>query len=51
VAIAVVAVLFLLAPTVTLFYPAPAFPTNWFPYAFVAYILCAWLYTRSRVTR
>jgi len=38
VGLSVVAVLFLLYPTVSLFYPVPPSPTNYFPYIFGAYM-------------
>ncbi|MGZ3505822.1 MAG: APC family permease [Vulcanimicrobiaceae bacterium] len=42
VAFAVVALLFLIVPAVTLFYPTPPPPTSFFPYLFLAYMLAGW---------
>jgi len=44
--IAAAALLFLLVPAVTLFYPAPPPPTNAFAYLFVAYLLFGYVYFR-----
>ncbi len=48
--LAVLAVLFLLVPTVGSFYPVPAFPVSIFPYIFLTYMLigAAWLFIVSR---
>lgn len=51
VAVAVLAFLCLLVPTVGSFYPAPPFPVNLFPYIFVAYLAVggAWLFQANRL--
>lgn len=49
--IAAGALIFLLVPAVTLFYPAPPPPTNLFAYLFVAYLLAGWLLFRSSARR
>jgi len=49
--IAAAALLFLLVPAVTLFYPVPAPPTNAFAYLFVAYMLTGWLLFRTSARR
>jgi amino acid transporter len=46
--VSVVALVCLLVPAVTLFYPVPTPPTLWFPYVFVAYLFVTWLWSRSR---
>lgn len=48
--ISVLAVLCLLYPAVSLFYPVPAFPVNLFPYIFLAYMATGvvWLFVVSR---
>ncbi len=48
--ISVLAVLCLLYPAVSLFYPQPAYPVNLFPFIFIAYMLVgvAWLFVVSR---
>jgi amino acid transporter len=53
VAIAVIACVCLLVPTVGSFYPAPPFPVNVFPYIFAAYIAVggSWLFVLSRRRR
>jgi amino acid transporter len=53
VAVAVLALVFLLAPTVGSFYPLPAYPVNLFPYVFLAYLAVggAWLFIASRRRR
>lgn len=43
-AISVVAVLLLLVPAVTLFYPVPAPPQRWFAYYFLAFVAAGWLW-------
>ncbi len=50
VVLTVLAVLFLLVPTVGSFYPVPAFPVSIFPYIFLAYMLIGvtWLFIVSR---
>jgi amino acid transporter len=51
VVITVLSVLFLVGTAVTLFYPAPPPPTNYFPYAFLAYLatgLGLYAYARGR---
>jgi amino acid transporter len=45
--LAAVALIFLIIPAVTLFYPVPPPPGNWFAYIFVAYLLVGWLYLRK----
>lgn len=52
VAVAVVALLLLVVPIVGTVYPQPAYPLNWFPYIFGAYIVAgaAWIMARSRST-
>ncbi len=53
VAIAVIACLCLLVPTIGSFYPVPPFPVNIFPYIFAAYVAAggAWLFIVSRRRR
>jgi amino acid transporter len=48
--VAVLAILCLLYPTVSLFYPVPTYPVNLFPYIFLAYMLlgAGWLFIVSR---
>ncbi len=50
---AVLAVLFLLVPTVGSFYPMPAFPVNIFPYIFLTYMIIGgvWLFIASRLRK
>jgi amino acid transporter len=50
VAIAVLAFLCLMVPTVGSFYPAPPYPVNLFPYIFLGYMLvgCTWMYVVQR---
>jgi amino acid transporter len=50
VVISVLAVLFLLVPTVGSFYPVPPFPVRVFPYYFLAYMIvgAAWLWAASK---
>ncbi len=45
--IAAGALVFLLVPAVTLFYPAPPPPTNTFAYIFLAYLLAGWFFFRT----
>jgi amino acid transporter len=45
--IAAGALIFLLVPAVTLFYPAPPPPTNTFAYIFVVYLLTGWMLLRT----
>jgi amino acid transporter len=53
VAVAVIACVCLLVPTIGSFYPVPPFPVNLFPYIFAAYIVAggAWLFIVSRRRR
>ncbi|HEY8313632.1 MAG TPA: APC family permease [Candidatus Baltobacteraceae bacterium] len=51
VVVSVLAVVFLLVPAVTLFYPVPAPPSNLFPYAFIAYVLVGWAWFSHRLSR
>jgi amino acid transporter len=53
VAVAVLAFVFLLVPTVGSFYPLPAYPVYLFPYIFLAYMVTggAWLFIASRRQR
>jgi amino acid transporter len=48
--ISVLAILCLLYPTVSLFYPVPSYPVNLFPYIFLVYMLigAGWLFIISR---
>ncbi len=48
--VSVLAILCLLYPAVSLFYPLPAFPVNLFPYIFLAYMAIGvvWLFVVSR---
>jgi len=48
--VSVLAVLSLLYPTISLFYPVPTSPVNYFPYIFMAYMLIgiAWLFIIGR---
>ena len=50
VAMAVLALLFLLVPTIGSFYPVPAFPVSIFPYIFLTYMVLGsgWLYAVNR---
>lgn len=41
--VAALALIFLLVPAVTLFYPAPPPPISVFPYLFLAYIIAGWV--------
>jgi amino acid transporter len=52
-AIAVIACVCLLVPTIGSFYPVPPFPVNIFPYIFAAYIVVggSWLFILSRRRR
>lgn len=45
--VAGIALLFLLVPAVTLFYPAPPPPTNWFAYIFLAYMIAGMVFLRA----
>jgi hypothetical protein len=53
VVVAVLAVVFLLVPTVGSFYPLPAYPVDLFPYIFLTYMAVggAWLLIASRRRR
>ncbi|MGH3673378.1 MAG: APC family permease [Pseudonocardiaceae bacterium] len=53
VAVAVLALVFLLIPTVGSFYPLPAYPVDLFPYIFLTYLALggAWLFIASRRRR
>ncbi|MGB9279936.1 MAG: APC family permease [Pseudonocardiaceae bacterium] len=53
VAVAVLAFVFLLVPTVGSFYPLPAYPVDLFPYIYLAYLAVGgvWLYIASRRRR
>lgn len=53
VAVAVLALVFLLVPTVGSFYPLPAYPVDLFPYIFLAYLAVGgtWLFIASRRRR
>ena len=42
--VASAALLFLLVPAVTLFYPAPPMPLSLFPYLFLVYIIAGWIF-------
>ena len=46
-AISVIAVLLLLVPAVTLFYPVPAPPQRWFAYYFLAFIAAGWAWSAA----
>lgn len=50
VVVSVLAILCLLYPAVSLFYPQPSFPVNLFPYIFLVYMAvgAAWLFVVSR---
>jgi amino acid transporter len=50
IAVSVLAVICLLYPTVSLFYPQPAYPVNLFPYIFLVYMATGvvWLFVVSR---
>lgn len=49
--LAACALLFLIVPAITLFYPAPPPPTNVFAYLFVAYLLAGWIFFRVSARR
>jgi amino acid transporter len=51
--VAVLALVFLLVPTVGSFYPLPAYPVYLFPYIFLAYMVvgAGWLFVASRRRR
>jgi len=53
--VAVISCVFLIGTGVTLFYPIPPPPTNWFPYLFVGYLaiglLISWRSTNGKVLR
>ena len=53
VAVAVLAFLFLLVPTIGSFYPLPPYPLNLFPYVFLAYMALGgtWLFIAARRRR
>jgi amino acid transporter len=53
VAVAVLAFVFLLVPTIGSFYPLPPYPLNLFPYAFLTYMALggAWLFIAARRRR
>lgn len=53
VAVAVLAFVFLLVPTIGSFYPLPAYPLDLFPYVFLTYMALggAWLFIASRRRR
>ena len=47
-AISTIALLFLIVPAITLFYPVPAPPQRWFGYYFLAFLLAGWAWSRFR---
>jgi len=48
IAITVIALLLLIVPAVTLFYPVPAPPQRWFGYFFLVFIVAGWTSFRLR---
>jgi amino acid transporter len=46
-AISVVAVLLLLVPAITLFYPVPAPPQRWFAYYFLVFLVAGWVWSAA----
>jgi amino acid transporter len=50
-AISIVALIFLIVPALTLFYPVPAPPQRWFGYYFLAFVLAGWLWFGARVRK
>jgi amino acid transporter len=50
-AVSLLALVFLIVPAITLFYPVPAPPQRWFGYYFLAFVAAGWVWFRLRVRK
>jgi amino acid transporter len=49
--VSLLALVFLIVPAITLFYPVPAPPQRWFGYYFLAFVAAGWLWFSLRVRK